>query len=109
VNDYLNGGDICDLKLTGGTLIAVLQHEYLTNNFHDAISKANDITNDKNWYIRITSGSGTFNISFAVVKGSIIIYSDSGYYQTPDYKLENVVTAWKIDNANNVIKNIKMV
>ena len=32
VDDYFNGGDICDLKLTGGTLIAVLQHEYITSN-----------------------------------------------------------------------------
>lgn len=96
-------GDICDLKLTGGTLIAVLQHEYLTSNAHFAISKANNYT-DKSWYIGITYGSREFRIGFAVVKGSNIIYSDSGYYQTPNYKLENVVTAWKIDNANNVIK-----
>jgi len=109
MNDYLNGGDICDLKLTGGTLIAVLQHEYLTNNLHAAISKANNYNADKSWYIRITTVSGAYSISFAVVKGSEIIYSESGYYQKPDYKLENVVTAWKIDNANNVIKNIKMV
>lgn len=104
VDDYLNGGDICDLKLTGCTLIAVLQHEYLTNNTYFAISKSNDINKDKSWYIRIISGSGNFLIGLGVVKGSKITYSFSGYYQTPDYKLENVVTAWKIDNANNVIK-----
>ena len=102
VDDYLNGGDICDLKLTGGTLITVLQHEYLTNVSHSAISKANNYNADKSWYIRITFGS--YRISFAVVKGREITYSTSGNYQTSDHKLENVVTAWKIDNANNVIK-----
>lgn len=102
-NDYLNGGDICDLKLTGGTLIVVLQHEYLTSNGHFAISKAND-NNDKSWYIRIISGSGNYLIGFTVVKGREIIYSYSGYYQTPYYKLNNVINAYKIDNANNVIK-----
>lgn len=104
VDDYLNGGDICDLKLTGGTLIAVLQHENLTINLHYAISKANNYNTDKSWYIRIVTVSGNYCIGFAVVKGSKITYSESGYYQTPNYKLENVVTAWKIDNANNVIK-----
>lgn len=104
VDDYLNGGDICDLKLTGGTLIAVLQHENLTSNSHVAISKANNYNDNKSWYIRFVSGSGNYLIAFAVVKGSEITYSDGGYYQTPDYKLENVVEAWKIDNANNVIK-----
>jgi hypothetical protein len=104
IDDYLNGGDICDLKLSGGTLIAVLQHEYMTTNAHFAISKANDMYRDKSWYIRIISGSGKFFIGFAVVKGSKITYSLDGIYQTSDYKLENVVTAWKIDNANNVIK-----
>ena len=105
VNDYLNGGDICDLKLSGGTLITVLQHEYLLSNFHFAISKANNYNTDKSWYIRITTVSGgKYVIGFAVVKGSEITYSQSGDYQTPDYKLENVVTAYKIDNANNVIK-----
>jgi hypothetical protein len=93
VNDYLNGGDICDLKLSGGTLIAVLQHEYLTSNAHFAIAKANYYT-DKSWYIMITSGSGNYRIGFAVVKGSEITYSSGSYYQTPDMKLENVVTAW---------------
>ncbi|HHX67940.1 MAG TPA: hypothetical protein GX708_07800, partial [Gallicola sp.] len=104
VDDYLNGGDICDLKLSGGTLIAVLQHEYLTNVNHFAISKANNRNTDKSWYIRIISGAENYYIGFADVKGSEIIYSYYGYYQTPDYKLENVVTAFKIDNANNVIK-----
>ena len=104
VDDYLNGGDICDLKLTGGTLITVLQHEYLTSNQHSAISKANYYGTDKSWYMRIIYGGGEYHISFAVVKGSEITYSDGGNYQTPDYKLENVVEAWKIDNANNVIK-----
>lgn len=104
VDDFLNGGDICDLKLTGGTLIAVLQHEYLTNISHTAISKANGSNADKSFYIRSTYGSEGFCIGFAVVKGSNIIYSYSGYYQTSDDKLENVVIAWKIDNANNVIK-----
>jgi len=104
VNDYLNGGDICDLKLSGCTLITVLQHEYMTNIRHFAISKANNENTDKSWYIRIVTVSGTYRIGFAVVKGSEIIYSHNGNYQTPDYKLENVVTAWKIDNANNVIK-----
>jgi len=102
IDDYLNGGDICDLKLTGGTLIAVLQHEYLTSNAHFAISKGN--YTDKSWYIGITSGSGSFRISFAVVEGSKIIYSSGGNYQTLDFKLENVVEAWKIDNANNVME-----
>lgn len=104
VDDYLNGGDICDLKLSGGTLIAVLQHEYLTSNAHTAILKANNYNTDKSWYIRITAGSGRYRIGFAVVKGREITYSESGNYQTPEDKLENVVTAWKIDNANNVIK-----
>jgi hypothetical protein len=104
VDDYLNGGDICDLKLTGGTLITVLQHEYLTSVNHFAISKANKDNTDKSWYIRMTAGAWKYRIGFAVVKGSEITYSWFGDYQTSDYKLENVVTAWKIDNANNVIK-----
>ena len=104
VDDYLNGGDICDLKLSGGTLITVLQHEYLTSNAHFAISKANDYSGDKSWYIRIIAGSGVYRIGFAVVKGSEITVLSYGNYQTRDMKLENVVTAWKIDNANNVIK-----
>ena len=107
VDDYLNGGDICNLKLTGGTLIAVLQHEYLTNIEYNAISKANNYNTDKSWYIRIVSGGVNYYIGFGVVKGSQITYSFAGYYQTPDYKLENVVEAWKIDNANNVIKKYR--
>lgn len=107
VDDYLNGGDICDLKRKGGTLITVLQHEDLTTNARFAISKANgyntDKSTDKSWYIRIT-WKENYLIGFAVVKGSEITYTMGGYYQTSDYKLENVVTAWKIDNANNVIE-----
>lgn len=103
VDDYLNGGDICDLKLSGGTLIAVLQHEYLTSNEHFAISKTNEYRNDRSWYIRVVAYSG-YCFGFTVVKGTERIASFKGNYQTSNYKLENVVTAWKIDNANNVIK-----
>lgn len=103
VDDFLNGGDICDLKLTGGTLIAVLQHEYLIHNTHFAISKANSRGNDRSWYIRVVFYGG-YCLGFTVVKDTEIIASFKGFYQTPDYKLENVVEAWKIDNANNVIK-----
>src|SRR5690606_13845355 len=85
VDDYLNGGDICDLKLSGGTLIAVLQHEYLTSNGHFAISKANHYTVDKSWYIRIISGTRRYAISFAVVKGSTVSSTGSGNYQTSDF------------------------
>ena len=83
VNDYLNGGDICDLKLSGGTLIAVLQHEYLTSYNHFAISKANNYNTDKSWYIRIVSG-GEISYRLCCRKRKRNYIFIAGYYQTPD-------------------------